>query len=206
MLSPVPNSCGEFRPISSNSQELIGSQRHTNASPNPGEESKEGHLRTDIEISDLRASLNGKVIGSDDSRLRRRAPSVLHRLRPPARGHRPRGRRIGRGARRDSGAADGRRARHPKRRPQPGGARHVRGRHHARPLPDERSRNRRRRPSSMGADRRQGRRLHQGDRRTRSRDRARRHRERRSRGDHARRRHRLPRPQARAHHRRRARR
>ncbi len=62
-----------------------------------------------------------------------------------------------------------------------------------------------RRPHRVGADRDHGRRLHHGDRRTRPRHRARRHGQRRPRRDHAGRRHRLPRPQARAHDRRPAR-
>ena len=89
----------------------------------PRQQIQGGHSEhhTDTQIADLRASLNGKVIGADDPRYddARRVVFTGFDRRPAAivARHR-RGRRRPRG---DAGAGDGRRARGAKRRPQPRG-------------------------------------------------------------------------------------
>ena len=104
----------------------------------------------DIPITDLRADLNGSVIGPDDpgyDDARRvfftgfdRRPAAIVRAADAsdvARVSRP-------------GSGDRRRARGAQRRPQPRRARHVRGRDRPRPLRDERGRDRRRAAAPPG--------------------------------------------------------
>ena len=105
----------------------------------------------DIPIADLRADLNGKRDRPVRSRIRPRAPRLLHRVRPPAGGDRPRSRRIRSRPRSQLRSRDRRRARGPQRRPQPRRPRHIRGRDRPRPLRDERGRDRCREPHRVGA-------------------------------------------------------